>query len=276
MQLLALNSIIDQYDAFFIDIFGVIHDGISCYPESVACLEALQAHKKEVVLLSNTPRPCDSVIPRLSEIGVGRHLYKQVVTSGDATLDFLKTYPFGNERNKVFLFLNPRLDRLADQLDYQVVDSIEEADFMLAIGLSHNEAPREESLPVLEQAIKRQLPLVCANPDIEVLRISGEKIWCAGVIMEQYQAMGGEVYAFGKPYDPVYQMCRRYISPDARILCIGDNLHTDILGAFGQKLDNCLITGGILTQHTLSDQQLKQYFAQETITPTYHMPLFRF
>ena len=56
-----LSEVQDKYDAFFIDLWGVIHNGIELYPNAISVLENLIKLKKRFVLISNAPRPSKSV-----------------------------------------------------------------------------------------------------------------------------------------------------------------------------------------------------------------------
>jgi len=56
-----LNQVQSKYDAFFIDLWGVIHNGIKLYPGAIEVLENLNKLNKRFVLMSNAPRPSKSV-----------------------------------------------------------------------------------------------------------------------------------------------------------------------------------------------------------------------
>ena len=59
---LGLKSQVDLYDLFFIDLWGVIHNGIELYRESVVVLQKLSEKNKEFILLTNAPRPNNNVM----------------------------------------------------------------------------------------------------------------------------------------------------------------------------------------------------------------------
>ena len=52
-----LSEIQSKYDAFFIDLWGVVHNGIQLYPSAIDVLKNLNQLDKRFVLLSNAPRP---------------------------------------------------------------------------------------------------------------------------------------------------------------------------------------------------------------------------
>lgn len=102
---------------------------------------------------------------------------------------------------------------------------------------------------MLRQARKFAIPMLCANPD-QVVRMGKKLVPCAGALAKIYEKMDGIVYLAGKPNHPVYALAKLAApegsaSDPARILCIGDGLDTDILGAQQQELDAIFISQGI-------------------------------
>ena len=84
--------------------------------------------------------------------------------------------------------------------------------------------------------------MICTNPDLIVDR--GEKReLCAGSVAMVFEKMGGEVLYFGKPYPEVYN--QSIDNKNKKILCIGDNLNTDIKGANLLNYDSLIISNGI-------------------------------
>ena len=67
-----LEELIDCYDGFIVDIWGVIHQGGSAFPEAVHCLEQLRKRKKRVVILSNAPRRAEKTGDKYQERGAER------------------------------------------------------------------------------------------------------------------------------------------------------------------------------------------------------------
>ena len=62
-----LRSIVNEFDLFFIDIWGVVHNGISLYPDAIKVLENLKSKNKDYILLTNAPRPNLTVIKFLKK-----------------------------------------------------------------------------------------------------------------------------------------------------------------------------------------------------------------
>ena len=88
--------------------------------------------------------------------------------------------------------------------------------------------------------------MICTNPDLIVDRGNKREL-CAGSVAMVFEKMGGEAIYFGKPYPEVYNQSidNKNKNKNKKILCIGDNLNTDIKGANLLNHDSLLISNGI-------------------------------
>lgn len=284
-HLAGLGEVMEQYDALLLDLWGVIHDGNTLYPNVAATLNALYAAGKKILFLSNAPRRASKARGRLVELGIPAVISESVMTSGEATYQFLasalasQNSPAGAWRS--YAFCGPDRDRgLLDGLPY-VSASGNEADFLLNVGFTDDNEPVSYWMPLLQDCRARGLPMLCANPDRIVVRLNGEVLPCAGQLADAYLAMGGEVQYFGKPYPDVYAHCFQHLEHVAisRILAVGDSLETDILGGQSAGVDTVLITGGILkpqlingVDNTLNVSALSLLCEESGATPTYSLP----
>ena len=254
-----LSDIADRYDAFVIDLWGVLHDGVRAFPEAVACLEQLRAHDKRVLILSNAPRRAEEVAARNAELGIARELCDGVMSSGEATWRHLarRDDPWYRALGRRCHHLGPARDRgRREGLDYDFVDDPAQADFILNTGTLDfgDSAARYDAL--LRAALARRLPMVCANPDLEVIR-GGRREICAGTVARAYERIGGEVRYHGKPHPGVYEDCFALIAAPARgrIAAIGDSLRTDIAGARAAGIDGIFVTGGLQGEELGADSE---------------------
>jgi HAD superfamily hydrolase (TIGR01459 family) len=244
-----LSEIADRYDAFVIDLWGVLHDGVRAFPEAVDCLERLRERDKCVLILSNAPRRAESVAARNAELGIPVYLCDGVMSSGEAAWQHLaaRADPWHRALGRRCHHLGPERDRgMREGLDYDFVEDLAEADFVLATGaLDFGDTP-ETYAAFLDEAQTRRLPMICANPDLEVIRGDRREI-CAGIIACGYEALGGEVRYHGKPHPGVYRDCFALadLPAGARIAAIGDSLRTDIAGARAAGIDGIFVTGGL-------------------------------
>ena len=233
-----LRSIFDEYDVFFIDIWGVLHDGINLFQNSVEVLEKLEKNKKQYVLLTNAPRPNLTVIQYLKKMGLDEKKANQVYTSGQAALDQLKIM-----NSKSFFHIGPPRDfDLFKTFEKYKVENIDSCNFLLCTGLfdDHGSELTFYEKLLLDHIDKK---MICTNPDLVVDR--GEvREFCAGTVAKIFEKLGGEVKYFGKPYPEVYEKAFNNLK-GKKVICIGDNLNTDIKGANIQNFDSLLINNGI-------------------------------
>src|SRR5277367_3122313 len=238
-----------RYDGFILDLWGVIHDGVAPMPGAVDCLRALIDGGKRVVLLSNAPRRADDVVRRITQIGVPPGTYHDVMSSGEETWQYLhrRDDPFYAALGRRCLHICSDRDlEIRDGLGLDYFDTAEEAEFILNTGPAGWNDTVEDYAPLLSRALARDLPMVCANPDLVVMH--GAKLaLCAGALAQWYEQEGGYVRWHGKPYRSVYDTCLTLlgIADHTRILAVGDSLRTDIAGAAAAGLDSLFIASGI-------------------------------
>ena len=103
-KLKGINEIYDQYDVYFIDLWGVIHNGLQCFPEALKVLSKLKDFNKKIVLMSNAPRPSSVVKLFLEKINLKNSYYDLLVTSGDVTREYI----FSNKNKKKILSFGSR------------------------------------------------------------------------------------------------------------------------------------------------------------------------
>ncbi len=273
-----------RFDAFILDIWGVVMDGAAPYPGARECMSRLREDGKRVVLLSNAPRREAMVAERLAEIGIGPELYDRIVSSGEASRQALerRTTPELAAFGPNYLYIGHEKDSgLLDGLDYARVDGAGEADFVLNTGIIDDSDTLERFRPGLEAARPRDLPMICANPDLVVVRHGGARVLCAGAIAAEYERMGGTVHYFGKPHGAIYQACFDVLDGIAkpRMLAVGDNLDTDIAGAAAVGLRTALVLGGVLADalgiasgETAPAEKVAALCAQRGVTPDMAVP----
>lgn len=242
-----ISATIDRYDAFLSDIWGVLHDGVRLYPGVRDCLRNLKKSHKEIILLSNSARLAVEVKKQISGLGLTEDLYDCILSSGELTREVFLTGSNSKiaELGKRFFLLGPEKYRLADGLDLHKIDDLAQADFLFAIGVTGNPSSTIEVEPLLRKAAENNLPMVCANPDVCVVR-DGVMELGSGALAACYEALGGKVIYFGKPHRAIYDRCLQLLETDiSRVVAVGDSLKTDIAGASASGLDSILVATGI-------------------------------
>jgi HAD superfamily hydrolase (TIGR01459 family) len=249
---------------------------VKAYETASDALTRFRAKGGRVVLVSNAPRPGASVGTQLDGFGVPRTAYDAIVTSGDLTRLAIK------ERiDRVVHHIGPPRDMpIYEGLDVRF-GSIDEADYVVCSGFDNDEEETVEDYRAsLEAMRRRDLLMVCANPDLIVER--GHMILpCAGTIALAYEEMGGEVFYAGKPHGPVYDRALAVAAelngqaiPKERVLAVGDAIRTDIAGAVGFGIDALMIARGIhaeelgLHQGDLVSDHVQDWVERQPVRPT--------
>jgi HAD superfamily hydrolase (TIGR01459 family) len=236
-----------HYDVLLCDVWGVLHNGIAAFPEANHALTRFRTNGGYVILISNAPRPGDSIRPLLDALGVNRDAYDDIITSGDVTRSEIAA-----RQGQHILHIGPERDLpLFAGLKVHFA-AAEHADYVVCSGLWDDEhESAEDYRPLLAQILARQLLMLCANPDLVVER-GTRLVYCAGAIAELYAGLGGEVLYAGKPHRPIYDqaLAKAAAASDGRIavervLAIGDSVRTDLIGAAALGIDGIFVTAGI-------------------------------
>lgn len=274
------EAVAERYDLILCDVWGVLHDGTRGH---VAAGEALIRFRelpgprpRRVILVSNAPRPWQGVQKILDGYGVPREAYDAILTSGDLTRRLIAEHP--GER---VYHLGPERDApVFDGLDLTLV-SADDAQRIVCTGLFDDYTETAEDYrEALAEFRQRNVPMICANPDLVVER-DKKLIPCAGLIAQAYEAVGGSVVYAGKPYRPVYETALamageldRMPAPEVgRTVAVGDAIRTDIAGAAGYGIPSILVARGIHAEelgvtaehHSLGD--IAEWLGRQPVPP---------
>jgi HAD superfamily hydrolase (TIGR01450 family) len=277
----SLEEISGRYAAVLCDVWGVLHNGVRHFEPAAEALAAARGRGLAVVLITNAPRPHDGVEAQLASLAVPQAAWDRVVTSGDVTRELVSAGP-----RKVF-HLGPDRDLgLYDGLDIDIVEEFE-ANSVVCTGLVDDEIETPDDYAEMLRRIRaRNLPMICANPDIVVER--GDRIvWCGGALARDYALLGGRTLVAGKPHAPIYAAAlkaagavlgREVRREDA--LAIGDGMLTDIKGASDNGIDALYVSGGIHAKDyghpdEPEPEKLQAFLDRHGFTPVAMMPKLR-
>jgi HAD superfamily hydrolase (TIGR01459 family) len=277
--LASISTLAPAADVWLSDVWGVIHNGRTAFPDAVRACASFRAQGGTVILITNAPRPDTAVAETLARLGVRRDAWDAIVTSGDVTRDLIK--PWG--RRPLF-HLGPARDAGVFQGFDVSFSEAETADVVVCTGLFDDETETPETYrPILERIAARGTPMICANPDVFVER--GDRlISCAGGIAQLYQVLGGEVVYAGKPYAPIYERAFEIAAslrgkpvPKDRILAIGDGLKTDLQGAGAAGLRSVFIASAlhVTPGRDFDEALLAELFATYPYPPIAAQPALR-
>ena len=233
-----LRSIVDDYELFYVDLWGVVHNGVSLHSEAIKTLKEIKKKNKDYILLTNAPRPNSAVNSFLEKLGMEKEIRDHIFTSGEASLNYLKK----NLSNRLFYHIGPPRDfDLFKNFKKMKTEDINNSDYILCTGLFDEHSKDLTYYKNLFEKNKKK-EMICTNPDLIVDR-GNERELCAGSVAMVFEKMGGNVTYFGKPYPEVYNQSIN--NKNKKILSIGDNLNTDIKGANLLNFDSLLISNGI-------------------------------
>ena len=244
-----LCSIVDNYQLFYIDLWGVIHNGILLHNKAILALKEIKKKNKEYVLLTNAPRPNEAVKVFLKKMGMEKEIRDHVFTSGEVAINYLKK----NLLSKKFFHIGPSKDfDLFKDFKNDKSENIDNSEYILCTGLyDDHDIDLSYYKDLFEKNVHKKM--ICTNPDLIVDRGSVREL-CAGSVAMIFEKMGGEVIYFGKPYPEVYNQSIE--NKNKKILSIGDNLNTDIKGANLLNYDSLLISNGI-HKNEIKEQGIK-------------------
>lgn len=262
-----LEAIIGRYDAVFCDVWGVIHNGVHAFSGALSALKHVKQLGKAVILITNSPRPHQGVSAQLAGFNIGPDAYDDIVTSGDATRHLIEEAP-----RKIF-HIGPERDYpLFEGLEVELVEEFDAA-CVVCTGLFDDETETPDDYrELLHRLRSRNLPFICANPDI-VVHHGDKELWCAGALARIYEQLGGRTLIAGKPHRPIYDLAMKKLEKKKgnvaqnRILAIGDGILTDIKGGQQYGLDTLYISGGIhqgeYTKNGVVDRQKLSQFLEK-------------
>jgi len=249
----SINQVIDLYDFFILDQWGVMHDGDYGYDHAIKSVEKLIKENKKLIIISNSSQRKISSENRLKSLGFDKKHFIEVMTSGEMIWQELSNsiHNYGSElKNCLHIYDSSREDGLDFRNgleEFNFVSNVKDSNFILACTPFENTEPIDY-IPILKDALGLNLIMFCANPDFVTVRKNNEKnIFCMGTIADLYEHMGGKVIILGKPSKEIYLKSIKKIKKLdlSRIVAIGDSLDHDILGAKNFGIDSILISSGI-------------------------------
>lgn len=255
-----LDTLDARYRLILCDLWGCVHDGVKLYPGAAQRLLQWRREGRFVVLITNAPRTAEYVQRQVSEIGLPRDAWDSITTGGEAGVVAL-----GELREPVG-FLGTPMDRRV--LEERGIVIAEDGRFrnLACTGLSPDRPSVELYQNDLRKWAGEGVTMHCLNPDRVVVR-GGAMELCAGSLADAYEAAGGRVEWYGKPFPAIYEHALRSGGnpPKDQVLAIGDGLQTDVLGAAQAGIDCVFVQGGIhggqpfpsdfATSHGLGDWQ---------------------
>ena len=248
-----LKDISKNYNVLFCDIWGCIHNGKEAYQNALKALVEFKRNNGFVMLLTNAPRPKNAVKAHLSTFGISEKYFNDITTSGDAAQNSMlsgdvgtKVFHLGPKRDVSFFNDIPPDRKLTNKIN---VVELRHAEGIVCTGLFDDRTETPENYKdLIKYSIKKNLKLLCVNPDIFV-DVGDLRVWCAGGIAAAFSKAGGISIYCGKPHKEIYKLAHQKLEmhniKSPKILCVGDGINTDILGGKNEMLDTLFVCGGL-------------------------------
>lgn len=267
-----LKDIINNFDTFILDQWGVLHNGGQAFAEAIKALEFLKLHNKKVVILSNSGNSATFSYTRLENSGISRDLYLDVLTSGDHMRHNFHAGKFKHLREKALFFSWDNDTSVLD--DCGLTESkVEDASLILCCGVDRGDIANYRD--DLKLARQRDLELIVSNPDLVAMTPDGSLKICPGSIAKAYQEMGGIVHWHGKPQHDIYKMCKALVGGWENAIAVGDSLEHDIAGANNAGISSLFISSGIHSPEISDKQSIETLSDKFAVTPTHCVDWFK-
>ncbi len=240
-----IGALVERYQVFLLDQFGVLHDGTNPYPGAVEALSALKRAGRTIVLVSNSGRRARPNEARLLKLGFEPGSWDQFVSSGEiAWRSFHEMAISGKLRpNTKCLLISREGDRSAiEGLPFVLTGGGDDAELVLIAASEGDHYDIEHYRRLFAPAAMRQVPCFCTNPDKIMLTAVGPRFG-AGQLADLYESLGGSVTRIGKPYAPIFEAALALAgNPDrSTVLCVGDSVEHDVAGGIGAGVATALV-----------------------------------
>ncbi|PHU01804.1 hypothetical protein BC332_31591 [Capsicum chinense] len=224
---------------------------------AILALEKLATYGAKMVIISNSSIRASITMEKLTRLGFDPSLFTGVITSGELTHQYLQrrddAWFSSLGRSCIHTTCSDRGAISLEGLGLQVVEDVEEADFIFAhgteaLGLSTGAAlpmNLDELEKILHQCAAKKIPMVVANPYFVTVEARALRVM-PGTLAATYEKLGGEVKWMGKPDKIIYKSAIEMAAVNASdCIAVGDSLHHDIKGANAAEIPSAFITGGI-------------------------------
>jgi ribonucleotide monophosphatase NagD (HAD superfamily) len=165
-----------------------MHDGLIAYQHASNCVKKLVELNKKLIIISNSSKRNKATSDQLVKLGFEKSHFFEIMTSGEMIWQnlYTKSHKFiqtlGTNCYHLFDETKEEGIKYIEGLGYNFVNNIENADFILGCTPSSGFTTLDY-VPLLEQAIKKDIPFVCANPDFVTKETSSNNLFiCMGTI----------------------------------------------------------------------------------------------
>jgi glycerol 3-phosphatase-2 len=251
--------IAEGYDAFLLDLDGVLYRGDQPVPQAAATVDGLRRLGKRVAFVTNnSSRPPRAVVAHLASVGVTAEL-AEVETSALTTAAALA------ERGVATAFVVGE-QGLREALAEAGITEVGPEAVPDAVVVGWDRSITYETLRVASIAVQRGAALVASNADATYPAPDGLTWPGAGAIVAALEAATEtQAEVFGKPNAPILRASLARAG-GGRPLVIGDRVNTDIEGARRLRWDSVLVLTGISSRDDLRAAGVAATFVVEDLS----------
>lgn len=243
-----IGDVCHRYDAFLFDQWGVIHDGVRVYEGVVDLLHQLRSRGLPVIIVTNSSKTATANRDRLARrFGIENTMYSDLISSVDLLGSYLSSGGFcssGITGRRVFIVADYVDTKGLASYDVIPVDDVGESDCIVLLSVDPKQSAAIHEAWI-DEGTRAGKPMVTVSSDMRTVTVDGTFIGLRSVV-ETYQARGGIVLNVGKPEKYIYERCKQVLRgiPVDRILAVGDQACSDIVGGNRHGLDTCLVKTG--------------------------------
>ena len=170
-----LPALVERYDAFILDQFGVHLTGDGAYPFAPKALKKLKKAGKQLLMLSNSGKRASSNEARLTRLGFDRKDYLGVLSSGEVAYNILDQR-IGEQiqpGTNVFVIARDEDTSCIDGLDLVQTQDVNQSGLIILAGSQGDIFTLDHYAHLLRRAASRGVPCLCTNPDTAMLTAKG-------------------------------------------------------------------------------------------------------
>jgi HAD superfamily hydrolase (TIGR01459 family) len=252
---ISVSELIAVYDGFLLDAYGVLLDKTGPLPGAVAFVDQLEAAGKPYLILTNSAsRLPDALAAEMGAMGFPTGA-ENILTSGALLGAFFREH--GLQGAACVVLGTEESADYVRRAGGQPVPWLGEGDAEVVVvadqeGVTMDVMDWALTLLVRRLDAGKPVSVVVCNPDLMYPVAPGRYGFTAGglavmleaVIRERYPGPEELSVRLGKPYPSIFQEAKRRLAVD-KLVMVGDQLATDILGANRAGIDSVLVGTGL-------------------------------
>jgi glycerol 3-phosphatase-2 len=231
----------NRFDAFLLDLDGVIHVGGVPLPGAVQTMAALRVAGKAIRFLTNDPRSTrEDRAARLRKMGIAATA-DEVVTAAAVTATYLATHEPEGATAFVVGTAGLRTDLAAAGLRIVEGEAGRKADVVV---VGDHEGFNYHELRVAAQAVLNGAHLYGTARDRTFPSWNGPNPASGALLAAVEAAAGARGVAVGKPEPHMFEAALAGLPDRSRVAVIGDNIEADIAGGQAAGIVTILVLTG--------------------------------